>query len=176
MKESFNMWKESNSHRLFFVYKHGRRGPTCNTRTSPLMQKKKKKETPQSILYYSIHRDEGVQEVEGGEGDLKDAWEAREIWEFTQQCSVSRSRKRMRCSHVNREGTANARYGGDCLAPPYPSFLSCRILIKSLLISTLSVYTSIYHITEVNCLGDSFPVVPLISWLGKYLIISTENI
>ena len=71
--------------------------------------------------------------------------------------------KRMRCSHVNRKGTANARYGGDCLAPPYPSFLSCRILIKSLLISTLSVYTSIYHITEVNCLGDSFPVVPLIS-------------
>ena len=71
--------------------------------------------------------------------------------------------KRMRRSHVNREGAANARYGGDCLAPPYPAFLSCRILIKSLLISTLSVYTSIYHITEVNCLGDSFPVVPLIS-------------
>ena len=44
--------------------------------------------------------------------------------------------KEMRCSHVNREGAANARYGGDCLAPPYPSFLSCRILIKSLLIST----------------------------------------
>ena len=60
----------------------------------PPNAKKKKKETPQSILYYSIHRDEGVQEVEGGEGDLKDAWEAREIWEFTQQCSVSRSRKK----------------------------------------------------------------------------------
>ena len=54
---------------------------------------KKKKETPQSILYYSIHRDEGVQEAEG-EGDLKDAWEAREIGEFTQQCSVSPSSKR----------------------------------------------------------------------------------
>ena len=68
-------------------------GPTCTTRTSPLMQKKK--ETPQSILYYSIHRDEGVQEagVGGGEGDLKDAWEAREIGEFTQQCSVSPSSK-----------------------------------------------------------------------------------
>ena len=66
-------------------------GPTCTTRTSPLMQKKK--ETPQSILYYSIHRDEGVQEAGGGEGDLKDAWEAREIGEFTQQCSVSPSSK-----------------------------------------------------------------------------------
>ena len=53
----------------------------------------KKKETPQSILYYSIHRDEGVQEGGGGEGDLKDAWEAREIGEFTQQCSVSPSSK-----------------------------------------------------------------------------------
>ena len=42
-------------------------GPTCTTRTSPLMQKKKK-ETPQSILYYSIHGDEGVQEAEGGGG------------------------------------------------------------------------------------------------------------
>ena len=137
-------------------------GPTCTTRTSPLVQKKK--ETAQSILYYSIHGDEGVQEAGGGGGgDLKDAWEAREIGEFTQQCSVSPSSKGMRCSHVNREGAANARYGGDCLAPPYPSFLSCRILIKSLLISTWSVYTSIYHITEVNCLGDSFPVVPLIS-------------
>ena len=29
---------------------------------------KKKKETPQSILYYSIHRDEGVQEAGGGGG------------------------------------------------------------------------------------------------------------
>ena len=68
-------------------------GPTCTTRTSPLMQKKKK-ETPQAILYYSIHRDEGVQEAGGGgEGDLKDAWEAREIEEFTQQCSVSPSSK-----------------------------------------------------------------------------------
>ena len=132
-KRGKNSSKESRSQECK-VQGRGGGGPTCNTRTSPLMQKKK--ETPQSILYYSIHRDEGVQEVEGGEGDLKDAWEAREIWEFTQQCSVSRSRKRMRCSHVNREGTANARYGGDCLAPPYPSFLSCRILIKSLLIST----------------------------------------
>ena len=68
-------------------------GPTCTTRTSPLMQKKKK-ETPQSILYYNIHRDEGVQEAGGGgEGDLKDAWEATEIGEFTQQCSVSPSSK-----------------------------------------------------------------------------------
>ena len=32
--------------------------------------------------------------VWGEEGDLKDAWEAREIGEFTQQCSVSPSRKR----------------------------------------------------------------------------------
>ena len=59
---------------------------------------KKKKETPQSILYYSIHRDEGVQEAEGVGGggggcDLKDEWEAREIGEFTQQCSVSPSSK-----------------------------------------------------------------------------------
>ena len=51
-------------------------------------------ETPQSILYYSIHRDEGVQEAGGGGGRLKDAWEAREIGEFTQQCSVSPSSKR----------------------------------------------------------------------------------
>ena len=32
--------------------------------------------------------------------------------------------KVMRCSHVNTEGTGNARYGGGCLAPPYPSFPS----------------------------------------------------
>ena len=46
-------------------------GPTCTTRTSPLMQRKKKREAQQSILYYSIHRDEGVQEAEvGGGGGL----------------------------------------------------------------------------------------------------------
>ena len=33
---------------------------------------KKKKETPQSILYYSIHRDEGVQEAEGEGGGGKE--------------------------------------------------------------------------------------------------------
>ena len=33
--------------------------------------KKKKREAPQSILYYSIHRDEGVQEAEGGGGRFK---------------------------------------------------------------------------------------------------------
>ena len=32
--------------------------------------------------------------------------------------------KGMRCSHVNREGAGNARYGGGCLVPPYPSFPS----------------------------------------------------
>ena len=32
----------------------------------------KKKETPQSILYYSIHRDEGVQEAEGEGGEGKE--------------------------------------------------------------------------------------------------------
>ena len=137
--------------------------------------KKKRDRTIDFVLQHSWRR-RSTGSRGGGGGDLKDAWEAREIGEFTQQCSVSPSSKGMRCSHVNREGAANARYGGDCLAPPYPSFLSCRILIKSLLISTWSVYTSIYHITEVNCLGDSFPVVPLISWLGKYRIISTENI
>ena len=142
----------------------------------PWCKKKKRPHNRFCITAFIETKEYRKQGGGGGEGDLKDAWEAREIGEFTQQCSVSPSSKRMRCSHVNREGAANARYGGDCLAPPYPSFLSCRILIKSLLISTLSVYTSIYHITEVNCLGDSFPVVPLISWLGKYRIISTENI
>ena len=34
----------------------------------------------------------------------------------------------------------------------------------------------IYHVTEVYCPDDSFPVVPLISWLGEYFLISTENI
>ena len=138
-------------------------GPTCTTRTSPLVQKKKKRPHNRFCITAFMETKEYRKQRGGGEGDLKDAWEAREIGEFTQQCSVSPSSKGMRCSHVNREGAANARYGGDCLAPPYPSFLSCRILIKSLLISTWSVYTSIYHITEVNCLGDSFPVVPLIS-------------
>ena len=92
-KRGKNSSKESRSQECK-VQGRGGGGPTCNTRTSPLMQKKK--ETPQSILYYSIHRDEGVQEAEGGGGggDLKDAWEAREIGEFTQQCSVSPSRKR----------------------------------------------------------------------------------
>ena len=32
--------------------------------------------------------------------------------------------KGMRCSHVIREGAGKARYGGDCLAPTYPSFPS----------------------------------------------------
>ena len=34
----------------------------------------------------------------------------------------------------------------------------------------------IYHVTEVYCPHDSFPVVPLISRLGENFIISTENI
>ena len=54
-------------------------GPTCTTRTSPLMQKKKK-ETPQSILYYSIHRDEGVQEAGGGGGRFKRCMGSERNW------------------------------------------------------------------------------------------------
>ena len=71
----------------------GRDGGWTNLHHTHLPPDAKKKETPQSILYYSIHRDEGVQEAGGGGGDLKDAWEAREIGEFTQQCSVSPSSK-----------------------------------------------------------------------------------
>ena len=34
----------------------------------------------------------------------------------------------------------------------------------------------IYHITEVYCPDGPFPVATLISRLGEYFIISTENI
>ena len=66
-------------------------GPTCTTRTSPIMQKKKRPHNRFCITAFietKEYRKQG-----GGEGDLKDAWEAREIGEFTQQCSVSPSSK-----------------------------------------------------------------------------------
>ena len=52
----------------------------------------------------------GVQETEGvggggEEGDLKDAWEERENGEFTQQCSVSPSRK--------SDALQSCKYGGN---------------------------------------------------------------
>ena len=73
----------------------------------------------------------------GGGGEISKMHGKREkLGNLRNNAQYLPAAKGMRCSHVNREGAANARYGGDCLAPPYPSFLSCRILIKSLLIST----------------------------------------
>ena len=67
-------------------------GPTCTTRTSPLMQKKK--ETPQSILYYSIHRDEGVQEAEGGGVRFQRCMGSERNWEiYATMLSISQQQK-----------------------------------------------------------------------------------
>ena len=33
-----------------------------------------------------------------------------------------------------------------------------------------------HHVTEVYCSGNLSPVVPLISWLAEYRIISAKNI
>ena len=70
-------------------------GPTCTTRTSPLMQRKKKREAPQSILYYSIHRDEGVQEAEVGGGErFKRCMGGERNWEiYATMLSISQQQK-----------------------------------------------------------------------------------
>ena len=134
-KRGKNSSKESRSQECKV---QGREGGWTNLHHTHLPPDAKKKKRPHNRFCITAFIETKEYRKQGGGegGDLKDAWEAREIGEFTQQCSVSPSSKGMRCSHVNREGAANARYGGDCLAPPYPSFLSCRILIKSLLIST----------------------------------------
>ena len=46
--------------------------------------------------------------------------------------------------------------------------------IRGLILNMIRLH--IYHITEVYCPNDSFPVAPLISCLGENFTISTENI
>ena len=65
-KRGKNSSKESRSQECKV---QGREGGWTNLHHTHLPpDAKKKKETPQSILYYSIHRDEGVQEAEGEGG------------------------------------------------------------------------------------------------------------
>ena len=65
-KRGKNSSKESRSQECKV---QGREGGWTNLHHTHLPpDAKKKKETPQSILYYSIHRDEGVQEAGGGGG------------------------------------------------------------------------------------------------------------
>ena len=71
----------------------------------------------------------GVQETEGvgggRRGRFKRCMGRERNWGiYATMLSISQQKKVMRCSHVNTEGNGNARYGGGCLAPPYPSFPS----------------------------------------------------
>ena len=72
--------------------------------------------------------------------------------------------------------------GGGVHPPPPPSAaptpspvtVKCSSLVSKLVPNLIRL--DIYHITEVYCPNDSFPVVPLISCLGENFTISTENI
>ena len=51
----------------------------------------------------------------------------------------------------------------------------CKVQeIRGLILNMIRLH--IYHITKVYCPDGPFPVATLISWLGEYFIISTENI
>ena len=67
-KRRKNSSKESRSQECKVQGREGGWTNLHHTHLPPDAKKKKKKEAPQSILYYSIHRDEGVQEAEGGGG------------------------------------------------------------------------------------------------------------
>ena len=51
-------------------------------------------ETPQSILYYSIHRDEGVQEAGGGGREIKRCMGSERNWGiYATMLSISQQQK-----------------------------------------------------------------------------------
>ena len=68
-------------------------------------------------------------------------------------------------------------FGTSLHRPPPSSFpVKCQWLLRIITLVLNMIRLHIYHITEVYCPNDSFPVVPLISCLGENFIISTENI
>ena len=64
-----------------------------HTHLPPDAKKKKRPHNRFCITAFIETKEYRKQGGGGGEGYLKDAWEAREIGEFTQQCSVSPSSK-----------------------------------------------------------------------------------
>ena len=95
-KRGKNSSKESRSQQCKVKGRDGGWTNLHHTHLPPWCKEKKKREAPRSILYYSIHRDEGVQEAEVGGGGVrfKRCMGGERNWEiYATMLSISQQQK-----------------------------------------------------------------------------------